>query len=301
MVGHRRATSGMRVEANGQLRAVDVRDHAVPGLPDRPAGAVHGADDARRGHEHLHRDHLREPLHCTPELARMGADIRVDGQPRHRARARRAVRRAGDGDRSARQRLPRCSPASRREGETRVSRVYHLDRGYERLEAKLGALGAEIGARADVRRAVRPDRRRRHARRARRARLRAARRARRGGRRRASSARCRRIIAPCGATAIARCSRCTRRFDGVTLRPATLRVGPPATCAAAYRGAAGDACGATSRLAARRIRAFHVRQRERSWSFRDASRRAPRPAHRAARPRRASTCPAGGPPTRRRC
>ncbi len=29
------------------------------------------------------------------------------------------------------------------EGATRVSRVYHLDRGYERIEAKLGALGAE--------------------------------------------------------------------------------------------------------------------------------------------------------------
>ena len=29
-------------------------------------------------------------------------------------------------------------------GETRVLRVYHLDRGYERLEAKLGSLGAEI-------------------------------------------------------------------------------------------------------------------------------------------------------------
>jgi UDP-N-acetylglucosamine 1-carboxyvinyltransferase len=29
-------------------------------------------------------------------------------------------------------------------GKTRVARVYHLDRGYERLEAKLSALGAEI-------------------------------------------------------------------------------------------------------------------------------------------------------------
>ena len=29
-------------------------------------------------------------------------------------------------------------------GETRVSRVYHLDRGYERLEQKLQALGASI-------------------------------------------------------------------------------------------------------------------------------------------------------------
>ena len=30
------------------------------------------------------------------------------------------------------------------EGETEVSRIYHLDRGYERLEAKLASLGAHI-------------------------------------------------------------------------------------------------------------------------------------------------------------
>ena len=31
------------------------------------------------------------------------------------------------------------------EGETSVARVYHLDRGYERLEEKLSAVGADIG------------------------------------------------------------------------------------------------------------------------------------------------------------
>ena len=30
------------------------------------------------------------------------------------------------------------------EGETLVDRIYHLDRGYDRIEAKLGALGADI-------------------------------------------------------------------------------------------------------------------------------------------------------------
>ena len=30
------------------------------------------------------------------------------------------------------------------EGETVISRVYHLDRGYERIETKLAALGADI-------------------------------------------------------------------------------------------------------------------------------------------------------------
>jgi histidinol dehydrogenase len=61
----------------------------------------------------------------------------------------------------------------------------------------------------------------------------------------------------------------TRRFDGVVLRPSTLRV-PADDLAAAYR----DQPAAVRRdleLAARRIRAFHARQRERSWSFRDAS------------------------------
>ena len=61
----------------------------------------------------------------------------------------------------------------------------------------------------------------------------------------------------------------TRRFDGVRLRPATLRV-PADDLAAAYR----DQPAVVRRdlgLAARRIRAFHDHQRERSWSFRDAS------------------------------
>ena len=61
----------------------------------------------------------------------------------------------------------------------------------------------------------------------------------------------------------------TRRFEGVSLRPQGLRV-PAADLAAGYR----DQPVAVRRdlaLAARRIRAFHLRQRERSWSFRDPS------------------------------
>ena len=61
----------------------------------------------------------------------------------------------------------------------------------------------------------------------------------------------------------------TRKFDGVRLAAGDLRV-PSAALAAAY-----DRLPAAARrdlrLAARRIRAFHVRQRERSWGFRDAS------------------------------
>ena len=46
-------------------------------------------------------------------------------------------------------RLAAHAAQGKTDGETVVSRVYHLDRGYERLEAKLGLCGAEIERLAD--------------------------------------------------------------------------------------------------------------------------------------------------------
>ena len=40
--------------------------------------------------------------------------------------------------------VEKCRAALAAEGETTISRVYHLDRGYERLEEKLAACGAEV-------------------------------------------------------------------------------------------------------------------------------------------------------------
>ena len=56
----RRARQAQRRRHPGGRR----RDRAVPGLPDRSPGAVHGADDAREGNLANHRDDLREPLHA---------------------------------------------------------------------------------------------------------------------------------------------------------------------------------------------------------------------------------------------
>ncbi len=84
----------------------------------------------------------------VPELARMGADIQVRG--------RTAVVRGVDKlvgapvmatDLRASMSLILAGLAA--EGETAVSRVYHLDRGYERLEEKLSAVGADIERASD--------------------------------------------------------------------------------------------------------------------------------------------------------
>ena len=76
------------------------------------------------------------------ELARLGARIRLDGE-RATIEASTAQGRAGDGDRSARLGLARDRRARGR-GRDHVNRVYHLDRGFERLEEKLGRCGAAI-------------------------------------------------------------------------------------------------------------------------------------------------------------
>ncbi len=79
----------------------------------------------------------------VPELARMGANINVHGAS--------AMVRGGPGltgaevmatDLRASVSLVLAGLAA--EGETVINRVYHLDRGYERIEGKLAACGADI-------------------------------------------------------------------------------------------------------------------------------------------------------------
>ena len=79
----------------------------------------------------------------VPELRRLGANIRLDGN--------RAVIKGVKGLSGApvmatdlRASVSLVLAALRAEGETEVSRVYHLDRGYERIEEKLSQLGADI-------------------------------------------------------------------------------------------------------------------------------------------------------------
>jgi len=77
------------------------------------------------------------------ELARLGADIRLDGQTatvRGVERLKGAPVMATD----LRASVSLVIAGLVAEGETLVNRVYHLDRGFERLERKLSDCGAEI-------------------------------------------------------------------------------------------------------------------------------------------------------------
>ncbi len=134
---------GMRVEANGHLTGTDVRTMPYPGFPTdlqaQMMALMTRAEGASTFTETVFENRM---LHAV-ELGRMGAHIRVDGNT---ALVRGPTELSGAPvmatDLRASVSLVLAGLAAR--GETRVARVYHLDRGYERLEAKLGSLGADI-------------------------------------------------------------------------------------------------------------------------------------------------------------
>ena len=78
-----------------------------------------------------------------PELQRMGADIHVDG---HTAVVQGVERLDAATVMATDLRASACLviAALAAQGESVIERIYHLDRGYERIEAKLSALGAQI-------------------------------------------------------------------------------------------------------------------------------------------------------------
>src|SRR5581483_3634939 len=77
------------------------------------------------------------------ELVRMGADVRAEGN-RAVVRGPRALSGAPVMATDLRASICLVLAGLAARGTTRVARVYHLDRGYERIEEKLGALGADI-------------------------------------------------------------------------------------------------------------------------------------------------------------
>ena len=108
---------GIRVRADQGIAARDLETAPHPGLPHRPPGAVHDADDPRLRSVDDQRDDLRKPLPARP-----GADADGGGHPRRRRRAPgprplAPDRRGGDGHRPARLGLPGAGRRGRRGGD----------------------------------------------------------------------------------------------------------------------------------------------------------------------------------------
>jgi len=129
--------------SNGRVKAVDVVTAPHPGFPTDLQAQFMAMMCTADGVSVLEERIFENRFMHAPELSRMGADIEVQGSTATVtgvARLKGAPVMATD----LRASVSLILAGLAAEGETVVNRVYHLDRGYERVEEKLSACGAQI-------------------------------------------------------------------------------------------------------------------------------------------------------------
>jgi UDP-N-acetylglucosamine 1-carboxyvinyltransferase len=139
-----RLNDGITVKRNGgRLRAVEVTTDPFPGFATDLQAQFMALMTLADGESVIRETIFENRFMHAPELARMGAEIAVSGgEARVRGVERLAAAPVMATDLRASVGLVIAALAAR--GETVVSRVYHLDRGFERLEEKLSACGAMV-------------------------------------------------------------------------------------------------------------------------------------------------------------
>lgn len=140
--------NSIRVAADGRLLPLTLSTAPFPAFPTDMQAQFMAMLTLADGASVLTETIFENRYMHVPELARMGADISVNG----RTAVVRGVEKLTGApvmatDLRASMSLILAGLAA--EGETQVNRVYHLDRGYERLEEKLQAVGADIERASD--------------------------------------------------------------------------------------------------------------------------------------------------------
>ena len=137
-------TRGLKVaRKNGRIRSVDVKTEPFPGFPTDLQAQMMALLCTAEGVSHLEETIFENRFMHAPELLRMGADIDVQGGMATVTgvdRLKGAPVMATD----LRASVSLILAGLAAEGETVVSRVYHLDRGYEQVVRKLSGVGAQI-------------------------------------------------------------------------------------------------------------------------------------------------------------
>jgi UDP-N-acetylglucosamine 1-carboxyvinyltransferase len=135
---------GIRIRRNGKgLAPINVTTEPFPGFPTDLQAQLMALVSRAGGVSHIRETIFENRFMHVQELARLGADIALDGQMATVTgvdRLKGAQVMATD----LRASVSLVIAGLGAEGETTVNRVYHLDRGFERIEDKLGACGATI-------------------------------------------------------------------------------------------------------------------------------------------------------------
>jgi UDP-N-acetylglucosamine 1-carboxyvinyltransferase len=143
-IGIAETNRGLRVARNGaRLEPVNVTTAPFPGFPTDLQAQLMALMCGARGVSQIRETIFENRFMHVQELARLGADITVSGDMA-KVRGVSALRGAEVMATDLRASVSLVIAGLMAEGDTTVNRVYHLDRGFERLEEKLGSCGARI-------------------------------------------------------------------------------------------------------------------------------------------------------------
>jgi UDP-N-acetylglucosamine 1-carboxyvinyltransferase len=133
----------VRVRAGGRLRAADISTEEYPGFPTDMQAQYMALATQSEGVSVVTENIFENRFMHVQELARMGANIKVDGRT---ATVRGATHLSAAAvmcsDLRASASLVLAALVA--DGESILDRVYHMDRGYERIDEKLAGVGAQI-------------------------------------------------------------------------------------------------------------------------------------------------------------
>ncbi len=133
----------VRVRAGGKLRATGISTEEYPGFPTDMQAQFMALATQAEGISMVHENIFENRFMHVQELARMGANIKVEGRTATvRGPAHLSAAAVMCSDLRASASLVLAALVA--DGESILDRVYHMDRGYERIEEKLAGVGAQI-------------------------------------------------------------------------------------------------------------------------------------------------------------
>jgi UDP-N-acetylglucosamine 1-carboxyvinyltransferase len=133
----------IRVRSDGKLRATDISTEEYPGFPTDMQAQYMALATQAEGVSVVKENIFENRFMHVQELIRMGANIKVDGRTATvRGPAPLSAAAVMCSDLRASASLVLAALVA--DGESILDRVYHMDRGYERIEQKLESVGAQI-------------------------------------------------------------------------------------------------------------------------------------------------------------
>ena len=128
----------------GRPRAVDIETHPYPGFPTDMQAQFMAMNAVAEGSCRITETIFENRFMHAQEINRLGADIRLLGPSQALVNGVESLKAARVMATDLRASFSLVVAGLVAEGQTLIDRIYHIDRGYEMIEEKLSALGADV-------------------------------------------------------------------------------------------------------------------------------------------------------------